>query len=146
VRPEQGAQGSPVLGRESLGPRRIGQAQILTDMLDGAAEQRDLLAGARPYSLDNTTLDHVERVYREGMDGHVAFENQLARWQRDHPDAEGRADLAHTQRANRGAGKKRVTSRHLLDREVLDHVLVSLLGVRQGEVGVDLQRPAGGVS
>ena len=64
-------------------------------MLDGAAEQHQLLADARPYSLDNATLDHVERVFRDGMDGHVAFENQLARWRRDHPTAEGLPTLAH---------------------------------------------------
>lgn len=69
-------------------------AQIVTDMLDGADEQHHLLAGARPYSLDNATLDRVERVYRDGMDGHEAFENQVTRWQRDHPGAEGLADLA----------------------------------------------------
>ncbi|MEV6909237.1 hypothetical protein [Amycolatopsis sp. NPDC051071] len=44
-------------------------------------------------TLAAATLDRVERVYREGMDGHVAFENQLARWQRDHPDAAGLAEF-----------------------------------------------------
>lgn len=69
-------------------------AQIVTDMLEGAAEQQHLLAGARPYSLDNATLEGVERVYREGMDGHEAFENQVNRWQSDHPGAAGLSDLA----------------------------------------------------
>ncbi|MGH3686640.1 MAG: hypothetical protein ACRDSM_16650 [Pseudonocardiaceae bacterium] len=69
-------------------------ADVVTGMLDGAAEQQRLLASARPYSLNNATLDRVERVYRDGLDGHEAFENQVARWQREHPAAAGLAALA----------------------------------------------------
>ncbi|HEY4006870.1 MAG TPA: hypothetical protein VGM60_17030 [Pseudonocardia sp.] len=54
-------------------------AEVVTGMLNGAADQQRLLASARPYSLDNATLDRVERVYLDGLDGHEAFENQLAR-------------------------------------------------------------------
>lgn len=69
-------------------------AEIVTGMLESAAEQHRLLSSARPYSLDNATLDRVERVYRDGLDGHVAFERQVDRWQREYPGAEGLAELA----------------------------------------------------
>lgn len=69
-------------------------AEVLTGMLDGATDQEQLLSGAGPYSLDNATVDHLERVYRDGLAGHGAFERQLARWQREHPSFEGLAELA----------------------------------------------------
>jgi hypothetical protein len=71
-------------------------AAVVTEMVDGAAEQQRLLTGARPYSLDNATLDRVEQVYRDGAADNGVFEQQVARWQREHPDAEGLAELAAT--------------------------------------------------
>ncbi|GAA4554317.1 hypothetical protein [Amycolatopsis samaneae] len=82
------------------------------------------------------------------MDGHVAFENQLARWQRDHPDAAGLAefveqigqlcpsyqrmlDLAAQQRAN--------TIEALMGKSDLHLGLDALLG---GPLSAD--RPDGG--
>jgi len=48
-------------------------AQVVTDMLDGAAEQRGLLAGARPYSLDNATLDPVRRPAGRRLPGRTGL-------------------------------------------------------------------------
>ena len=69
-------------------------AEMVSGMLDGAAEQQRLLADAPAYRLDNATLDRVERVYSEGMSEHDVFEQQIARWQREHPEAEGLDALA----------------------------------------------------
>lgn len=69
-------------------------AEMVTGMLDGAAEQQRLLSEAPAYRLDHPTLDRVQRVYSEGMSEHDVFEQQLARWRREHPDAEGLDALA----------------------------------------------------
>jgi hypothetical protein len=114
-------------------------AQMVTDMLDGAAEQHHLLAGARPHNLDDATLDHVERVYREGLDGHVAFENQLARWQHDYPGAEGLAGLADQ------IGQLRPAYQRVLDlaRQQRANTIEALMGKSDLQVGLEtlLNRP-----
>jgi hypothetical protein len=71
--------------------------QVVTGMLDGAADQERLLRQARPYSLDEHTLDEVHRVFSENDRGgadHAVFEQQLARWQRDHSGTDGLDRLA----------------------------------------------------
>jgi hypothetical protein len=108
-------------------------AQTVTDMLDGTAEQQHLLTGARPYSLDNATLDHIERVYREGLDGHSAFENQFARWQRDHPDAPDLAEFAEQ------VGRLRPAYQRVLDlaRQQRANTIEALMGKSDLQVGLE---------
>lgn len=67
---------------------------LVSGMVEGADEQERLLRDAPRYSLDNATLDRVARVYRDGAADNGVFAQQLARWQRDHPDAGGLAEFA----------------------------------------------------
>jgi len=67
---------------------------VVSGMVEGAREQEQLLRGAPRYSLDTDTLDHVERVYRDGAADNGVFAQQLARWQREHPGADGLAEFA----------------------------------------------------
>jgi hypothetical protein len=109
--------------------------EVVTGMLDGAAEQQQLLASARPYSsLDHATLDRVERVYRDGLDGHEAFENQLARWQREHPGAEGGlAELGEQ------VGQLRPAYQRVLDlaAQQRDNTIEALMGKSDAQVGLE---------
>jgi hypothetical protein len=108
--------------------------EVVTGMLDGAAEQQQLLASARPYSsLDHATLDRVERVYRDGLDGHEAFENQLARWQREHPGAEGLAELGEQ------VGQLRPAYQRVLDlaAQQRDNTIEALMGKSDAQVGLE---------
>lgn len=108
-------------------------AQLVDDMLDGARQQHDVLAAAPRYSLDNATLDRVEGVYGDGLDGHPAFENQLARWQHEHPDAQGLTRLAGR------VGQLRPSYQRVLDLtlRLRASTIEALLGKSDLEVGME---------
>lgn len=116
-------------------------AAMVTEMVDGAAEQHQLLAGARPYSLDNATLDRVERVYRDGAADNWVFEQQVARWQREHPAAEGLAELAakvdelgpaYQRVLDLAAQQRSVTIEALMAKSDLEVGMEALLGAAEG--------------
>ncbi len=61
-------------------------AHVVSGMLEGAAEQHQLLASAPPYNLDNATLDRVERGYRDGLDGRCSAAHSRTTQPRQRPN------------------------------------------------------------
>jgi hypothetical protein len=109
--------------------------RVVTGMLDGAADQERLLRSARPYSLDEHTLDEVRRVFSENDRGgadHAVFEQQITRWQRDHPGTEGLEELAAD------VAKLRPAYQRVLDAtdEHRGHTIEALMGSSDAEVGL----------
>lgn len=114
-------------------------AGLVDEMLDGAAEQQRLLAEAPDYNLDDATLDGVERTYGEGGADNWVFAALAARWQREHPGAEGLAALAdqaaklapaYQRVLDLVAAKRAVTIEALLGKSDLQVGLEAVLGQR----------------
>ena len=56
-------------------------ASIIDAQLDDARDQHELLLRARPYVLDDATVERLLRVYGEMAEDNWLYDEQLARWE-----------------------------------------------------------------